>query len=120
MDSSQASLQLNEGADKCLGHFRELAELAVKAHRSHRTASTTDLLNNVERNAKNSLRLLQTWKTDLSKGKITDDQQLVNTTNGLLEVLEHWIVTAYDALHSRLFFRKLFLIGFISSKRSAN
>lgn len=119
MDLSQASRKLNEQAGECLRDLQELAERVEKAYRTHRTASTRDLLTNVERNAKNSSRLLQTWKMDFGRGKMTDDLQLVKTTNGFFENLRHWIETAYDALDSRLFFRKLFLIGFITSKRFA-
>ena len=111
--------QLNEEADKCLAELEDLSERAAKAHRTHRTASTTNLLNNVERSSKKSVRLLQTWKTDLGNGKITENRQRVSTTVELLGSLHHWIETAYDALDSRLIFRKLFLIGFIPSKRLA-
>ena len=111
--------QLNEGADRCLADLTDISERAAKAHRSHRTASTTNLLNNVERSSKNSRHLLQTWKTDLGKGKITDDRQRVSTTVDRLVILHHWIETACDALASRLIFRRLFLIGFIPSTRSA-
>ena len=111
--------QLNEEADRCLAELREISERAAKAHRTHRTASTTNLLKNVERRSENSSRLLQTWKTDLGKGKITDDRQSVSTTVDRLVILHHWIETACDALALRLVFRRLFLIGFIPSTRSA-
>ena len=117
MDTSQASVKLNEQADKCLNCIQELADRAERARQTRRTSSTATLLENVKRNANNSLRLLQTWKKDFSKGKITNDTQLVDTTNGYFETLRHWIEAAWDALDSRLFFRKLFFIGFVTSKR---
>ena len=118
MDSLQASGKLNEQADKCLEDLQEFAELAKKSHRTHRVGSTSVLLTNIERNAKDFSRLLQTWKKDFGKGQMTNDQELVSSTNGLFENLLHWIEAAYDALDSRLLYRKLFLIGFITSKRS--
>ena len=115
MDSSPVSL--NERAEERLRHLQQLAERAAKAHRTHHTKSTRKLLTNVEGNAKNSIRLLQTWKTDFGNGEITKDQQLLELTNSVLENLRHWIDDAEDALISRLLFRKLFLLGFITSKR---
>ncbi|KAL8744468.1 MAG: hypothetical protein Q9190_003297 [Brigantiaea leucoxantha] len=117
MDSSQASRKLIDQADECLRLLQDLIERAKEAHRTHRIGSTSDLLTNVDHNAKNSSRLLQTWKRDFGKGRMTNDQQPVNTTNGLFENLRHWIETAYYALDSRLVFRKIFIIGFITSKR---
>ena len=115
MDSLQASRKLNEQADKCLD---DLQELAKKSHRTHPIGSTSVLLTNVERNAKNFSRLLQTWKRDFGKGQMTNDQILVSSADVLFENLLHWIKAAYDALDSRLLYRKLFLIGYITSKRS--
>ena len=119
MDSPQASLKLNEQADKCLSCIRELADRAESAPRTRRTSSTTTLLEKVKREANDFLRLLQTWKRDFSKGEITNDQQLIDTTNGYFDNLRHWIDVARDALDLRLFFRKLYLIGFFTSKRLA-
>lgn len=115
MDSSPVSL--NERAEERLRQLQELTERAAEAHRTHHTKSTRILLTNVERNAKNSIRLLQTWKTDFGNGEITKEQGVLDTTNSVFENLRHWINDAEDALDSRLLFRKLFLLGFITSKR---
>ena len=115
MDSSPISL--TERAEECLRHLQELTERAAKAHRTHRTNSTRILLTNVERNAKNSIRLLQTWKTDFGNGEITKDQRFLDTTKRYFETLRHWIDHAEKALDKRLLYRKLFLLGFITSER---
>lgn len=117
MDSSQASQLLENQVDERLRDLQGLAERAREAHRTRRIGSTGDLLTYVERNAKDSSRLLQTWKKDFSMGRMTNDHRPVDTTISLFENLCHWIEAASDALDSRLFFRKLFLIGFVPSKR---
>ena len=117
MDSSQASEKLIERADQCLNELQHLTDRAQRALLTHRTSKTTDLLSNVGQSAKNSSRSLQSWKKDSGQSTITDDQQFVNTTIGLFENLNDWIDIAYEALVSRLRYRKAFLIGYISSKR---
>ena len=119
MDSPQASLKLNEQADTCLSCIRELANSAESAPWTRRTSSTTILLEKVKCEANDFLRLLQTWKKDFGKGEITNNQQLIDTTNGYFDNLRHWIDVARDALDLRLFFRKSYLIGFFTSKRLA-
>ena len=117
MGSSQTSVDLIARADQCLGSLQGLIERTEKASRTHRTPNSTNLLSNVGKSAKDSSRLLQSWKRDSAQGTVTDDQEFINTTVGLFENLQEWIEFAYDALQSRLYYRKAFLIGWLSSKR---
>lgn len=120
MDLLQASERLIIRVNECHNGLQKLVDRAEKAHRTHRThrtGSTGNLLTNVERSAKNAARSLQNWKRDFGKGTITDNQRLLGTTHDLFESLGPWIEATYDALESRLFYSKLFILGFITSKR---
>ena len=120
MDPPQASLKLREQADDCLRDLQDLIELAHNAHRTRRKTSTGDLLTNVDQKTSNCSRLLQNWMRDFGTGRMTNDIQLIETTKGWFVNLKHWIETATEALDMRLFFRKRYFIGFITSKRLAS
>ena len=119
MDPSQASQELREQADCCLRDLQGLVGLAHEAHRTHHKTSTGSLLTNVDEKTNNSSQSLQTWMRDFGTGRMTNDPQLVETTKGWFENLKHWIEEATEALDWRLFFRKRYLIGFITTKRLA-
>ena len=115
MDSTNGLIKL---ADECLRIFEDFAKFAKKKNSTRRTGSTRKLLTNIELSVTSYSRLLQAWKL-LMNGKMVRNQLLVETANDTLGDIRHWIRAARDALESRLYFRKLYLIGFITSKRSA-
>jgi hypothetical protein len=117
MDRPQQPLSLQERADHCVELLQELKTKAETAGRLPRTNPTLELLRSVERDTNNSLRSLQAWITQYTKGTQTTNAQSIEYVSGLFSSLEQAIDTAYDALGSRLRYRRLWLVGFISHKR---
>ena len=124
MDPSLVSRDLHEQAEGCLRDLDGLAGLAHKAHPIPRISSTGNLLTDVDEKTKKSSRLLETWMRNFASsratGRLTTESEVVETTKGWFENLKHWIKKATTALKSRLMFRKLYLLGFIPSKRLAH
>ena len=117
MDGTRQPMPLRERAEECIKQLQELKTKAESARRFHRTSPTPDLLTRVERDVNDSLRFLQAWITQFTKGKQTGNSQIIGTVGELFRSLEQSIDAAYDALSSRLRHRRLWLVGFILHKR---
>lgn len=111
MEGRQQSRTLGDRANECMNKLQQLKDRAERG-RSHHSSSTGRLLATIESEIKDSLRLLQSWITDITKGRQTDDAQTVGAVERLLEFLYQSAENAYDSLNSRLQYRRIWLIGF--------
>ncbi|KAI4271097.1 MAG: hypothetical protein L6R35_006566 [Caloplaca aegaea] len=109
---------LGQRTNKCIQELDAVKTRAETAQRSHRTSSTKKLLIEIVSSINDRERSLQEWIADFSQEAQTFDQDdIENAVNGLFDSLEHSIASARDRLDSRLRYRRLYLIGFVTHKR---
>ncbi|KAL8753756.1 MAG: hypothetical protein Q9184_005328 [Pyrenodesmia sp. 2 TL-2023] len=119
MDGQQQPY-LGARTSKCIQELKALRTRAETAQRSHRTSPTKGLLIEVVSSINDRERSLQEWIADFSQEAQTSNQVYVeNAVKGLFDSLDHSIASARDRLDSRLRYRRLFLIGFVTHKRQA-
>ena len=110
-------MSLQESADKCLKSLQGLKEGATRRRQSHKTSSAQDLLQSFEQSIDGNLRSLQAWITQIKKGEHTNNDEIVISIRRMLGSLQQYIKDADSALRSRLRHRRIYLIGFIRSKK---
>ncbi|KAK0516389.1 hypothetical protein JMJ35_000992 [Cladonia borealis] len=113
----QQPMSLAESARECLGKLQTLKKGAKKSRQFHGTASTRDLLQNVERSIDGSLHLLHTWITEFKKGRQTNNDETVVPVRQVFGTLQQNIDDAKDALSARLQYRTILFVGFIKKKK---
>lgn len=108
-----------DSTDKCISQLKRLKEIADKGLTSRSTFSRDkrELLHGVLQDANDSLRILEAWIKELSKGDQTTTPELLKRANLLFDDLSHSIEEAIIALTSRLRHQKLSLQGLFFTKR---
>ncbi len=104
----QPDLGIGNFADEKIERLRRLKETAELARASHRSPSTKKILEQVIGGVNDSLRALRGWIKELSKGVQTDNLQILQTAQGLLNDLQKYIDAVQTALTSRLQHRTWF------------
>ena len=110
-------MSLRESANQCLESLQALKEGVTKRKQSRKTSSTQDLLQNFEQSIDGNLRILQAWITQIRKGEHTSNDEIVIPIRRMLGTLQHYIKDADSALRARLRHRRIYLVGFIKSKK---
>lgn len=110
---------LRERAENCVERLQQLKQHANNGLVSNRTRSRAkwELLSGVLHDVNDSLRTLQAWIAEFSKGDQTANPQVITTAVELFKSLSKSIESAHDALASRLRHRKLYLRGLVLHKR---
>lgn len=104
----QTSFGLGSSADKNVQRLQQLKERADSARSSHRTSSTKKILGHVVHDVNDSLRALQAWRKELSKGVETTNLKNLQSAQELFDDLQNHVDAAQDSLDSRLRRRTLF------------
>ena len=110
---------LRESADNCVERLQQLKQHADDRRLSNRTLSRSrrELLSGVLQDVNDSLRTLQAWIAEFSKGDQTDNPEVIAKAEELFESLFQSITEAHRALNSRLRHRRLSLHVFIRHER---
>lgn len=103
----QPSFGLRSSADKNVERLGQLKQRAELARGSRRTTPTKKILGHVIHDVNDSLRALQAWIKEFSKGEQTDNFQVIQTVQELFSRLQSYVNAAHDSLDSRLARRKL-------------
>lgn len=117
MNGQQQPSILHDKAARCLQQLQKLKQRTEKGLHSHKTAPTPALLRGVRTDVNDSLRLMQSWISQLEKGEQTDSDPVVTKVVDLLDSLSQSTTEALAALNSRLRYRKLLVLGFIVHRR---
>ncbi|KAL8920825.1 MAG: hypothetical protein Q9208_005997 [Pyrenodesmia sp. 3 TL-2023] len=111
---------LGARTNKCIQELRALKTRAETAQRSHRTSPTKELLIEVVSSAIDRERSLQEWIANFSQEAQESNKVYIETAViELFDSLDHSIASARDRLDSRLRYRRLYLVGFVTHKRQA-
>lgn len=103
----QPSFGLGRCADENVQRLQQLKERADGARSSYRTSSTAKILGRVVHDVNDSLRALQAWRKELSKGEETTNLQNLQSAQELFGSLQRYVDAAQDSLDSRLRRRNL-------------
>lgn len=117
MDGQPQPTSLRDQAASCVQQLQQLKQRTEKGLQSHKSDSTQTLLKSVADDVKNSLRNLQAWISQLEQGKQADNPSIVAIVEERFDRLGSHISEALAALNSRLWYRKLLVVGFIKHKR---
>ena len=100
-NSSRRPSTLVEAARQCQTHLERLGEYAQKSKAEHYTSATKSLLEEVVRHTNGSIGSLETWITEIEKGRQTSDASILKTVNAYFVQLEDDIKAAKAALDQR-------------------
>ena len=116
-NNSRRPPTLIEAAGQCQTHLQRLGEYAQKSKAEHYTSTTKSLLEEVVRHTNGSIGSLETWITEIKKGRQTSDAHILKTVNDYFAQLEDGIKAAKAALDHRRRFRRLKLRYVLPSKK---
>ena len=100
-NNSRRPSTLVEAARQCQTHLERLGEYAQKSKAEHYTSATKSLLEEVVRHTNGSIGSLETWITEIEKGRQTSDASILKTVNADFVQLEDGIKAAEAALDHR-------------------
>ena len=101
LKNSRQPITLIEAARNCQTHLKRLGQYAQKSKAEHYTSASKVLLEGVVRDTSGSIGSLETWITEIGKGRQTSDDNIINTVNGYFAQLEDGIKAAEVALDPR-------------------
>ena len=105
-NNSRQPSTLIEAARQCQIDLKRLGEYAQKSKAEHYTSATKGLLEEVVRHTNGSIGSLETWITEIEKGRQTSDASILKTVNAYFVQLEDGIKAAKAALDHRRRFRR--------------
>ena len=100
-NNSRRPSTLIEAAAQCQTHLKRLGEYAQKSKAKHYTSATRSLLEEVVRHTNGSIGSLETWITEIKKGRQTSDASILRTVDAYFVQLEDGIEAAKGALDHR-------------------
>lgn len=101
MAAQQEPVDLRKLAKECQSQLGQIKKRALE-NKAGRTSQTKLLLDNVANKVDSNASSLNTWRSDLSKGRQTSDHNILGTVERYFNQLKNAITKAEEALKQRL------------------